>query len=106
MPNLADRSGTRTSSLSRIAVLALVALGIGCGVSRLRPGSPALTAASAPQAQRLAIGGRRCGVCHQWADPPDAEGLIQPELDGFALRSFLASALPVRNALAERGRPR
>ena len=75
--------------------MALAAVGmIGCGASRLQPRSPALAAASDPQAQRLAIGGRRCGVCHEWADPPDTEGLIQPELDGFSLRSFLALATP------------
>ena len=75
-------------------VLALAALGIGCG------------AAGQPQAQRLSIGARRCGVCHELADPPDAKGLLEPELDGFSLRTFLATALPARPADGERGNRR
>lgn len=96
MKTAVDTPPARACCLVSTAVvaLALAALGIGCG-------APAVV--GQPQAQRMSIGARRCGACHELADPPDAKGLIEPELDGFSLRTFLATALPARPASAQRG---
>jgi len=105
MKTAVPRPPSRAFSLFPSATAALVAaLGIGCGASGLPPASSPVAAASKlPARQQLAINSRRCGVCHELADPPDTEGLIQPELDRFSLRSFLATALPERPAPAQRG---